>query len=80
MIEIKNESVYIKLNNQEFDLPFLWSHGDYKIDKVKLDKKINNKIFLGDIKNTFKEFLKNNPAPISAIFIDLDIILLQNFF
>ena len=42
---------------------------DYKIDKEKLDRKINSKIFLGDIKNTFKEFLKDNPAPISGIFI-----------
>jgi hypothetical protein len=58
--------------NNKFDLPFLWSNGDYKIDKEKLDRKINSKIFLGDIKNTFKEFLKDNPAPISAIFIDLD--------
>ncbi|MFL2901657.1 MAG: hypothetical protein ACJZ36_01690 [Candidatus Pelagibacter sp.] len=66
--------------SNKFDLPFLWSHGDYKIDKVKLDKKINNKIFLGDIKNTFKEFLKNNPAPISAIFIDLDYYTSTKFF
>ena len=56
----------------KFDLPFLWSSGDYKINKEMLKKISNSKIFFGDIKYTFKEFIKTKPAPISAIFFDLD--------
>lgn len=59
-------------SNSKLDLPFLWSQGDYKINKEKLDKKINSEIIYGDIKDSFKEFLKKDPAPISAIFFDLD--------
>ena len=58
--------------NSKFDLPFMWSEGDYKIDKEKLRKKINSKIFFGDISETFKIFIESNPATISAIFFDLD--------
>ena len=59
-------------SNNKFDLPFWFSTGDFKIDKQKLNEKIKSKIFFGDIKDTFKEFIKTNPAIISAIFVDLD--------
>lgn len=59
-------------SNNKFDLPFFWSGGDYKVDKEKLNKKINSKIFYGDIDKTFQSFLETNPATISAIFFDLD--------
>ena len=36
MIEIKNESVYIKLNNQEFDLPFLWLRDNCQCDDCRI--------------------------------------------
>jgi len=58
--------------NNKFDLPFFWSAGEYKIDKEKLNKICDSKIFFGDINNTFKEFIKTNPDSISAIFFDLD--------
>ncbi|MDC0944661.1 hypothetical protein OAR82_02300 [Candidatus Pelagibacter sp.] len=56
----------------KFDLPFIWSEGEYKIDKEKLKSKINSKIYFGDIKETFKEFIKTDPAIISTIFFDFD--------
>lgn len=58
--------------NNKFDLPFFWSSGEYKINKEILSKKINSEVFFGDIKDTFKRFIKSNPAPISTIFFDLD--------
>lgn len=59
-------------SKNKFDLPFFWSGGDYKVDKEKLKKKINSKIFFGDINETFHTFIKTNPPTISAIFFDLD--------
>ena len=59
-------------SNNKFDLPFFWSQGDYKIDKEKLKKRIKSEIYFGDVKETFKSFIKSNPATISAIFFDLD--------
>ena len=58
--------------NNKFDLPFFWMAGEYKIDKKKLNNKVKSEIFFGDIKDTFKDFIKSNPAQISAIFCDLD--------
>ena len=55
-----------------FDLPFIWSGGNYKINKEKLNEKIKSKIFFGDIKYTFEEFIKTNPDLIISIFFDLD--------
>ena len=59
-------------SNNKFDLPFFWSEGDYKIDKEKLKKKTNTKIFFGGIDKTFQSFIETNPPIISAIFFDLD--------
>ena len=55
------------------DLPFFWRKGLYKIDKVALDKKINSKIFYGDVKNTVDDFIKINKNNICCIFFDLDL-------
>ena len=55
------------------DLPFFWKGGLYKIDKVALEKKINSKIFYGDVKNTVDEFIKINKHNICCIFFDLDL-------
>ena len=57
----------------DVDLPFLWRKGLYKIDKVKLEKKINSKIFYGDVKNTVDDFIKINKNNICCIFFDLDL-------
>lgn len=58
--------------SNKYDLPFMWSEGDYKIDKDKLNKLINSKIYFGDIKDTLIKFIESNPPPISTIFFDLD--------
>jgi hypothetical protein len=59
-------------SNNKFDSPYFWSEGDYKMDKEKLKKKINSKIFFGGIDKTFHSFIETNPSTISAIFFDLD--------
>jgi len=55
------------------DVPFIWKKGQFKIDKEKLKKKINSKIYFGDIKETIEDFIKSNPKNITAIFFDLDL-------
>lgn len=62
----------LPISNNKFDLPFFWSGGDYKVDKEKLKKKTNSKIFFGGINKTFQLFIETNPHTISAIFFDLD--------
>tara|TARA_Y100000590_G_C15604892_1_gene971602 strand:- start:101 stop:928 length:828 start_codon:yes stop_codon:yes gene_type:complete len=59
--------------SNKFDLPYLWEKGIYKINREKLEKKINSKIFYGDIKDTVDDFIKINPENIIAIFSDLDL-------
>ena len=60
-------------SNLKEDLPFIWKAGQFKIDKEKLEKRVNSKIYYGDIKNTIEEFCKLNPKNISVIFFDLDL-------
>ena len=55
------------------DLPFFWRSNLYKIDKEALEKKINSKIFYGDVKNTVEDFAKINQNKICCIFFDLDL-------
>ena len=55
------------------DLPFLWRKGLYNIDKAALEKKVNSKIFYGDVKNTVDDFIKINKNNICCIFFDLDL-------
>jgi len=59
--------------NDKLNLPFLWKSGDYKIDKKKLENKVNSKIIYGDIKYTVDDFIKTNPKNIVCIFFDLDL-------
>ena len=56
------------------DLPYWFKKNLYKMDIEKLNSKIKKtKLIIGDVKNTIKDFFKKyNPAPISAIFNDLD--------
>lgn len=56
------------------DLPYWFEEGFFKMDIEKLNKKLNKaKIIIGDVKTTIPNFFKqNNPAPIGAIFNDLD--------
>ena len=58
--------------NNKYDLPFFWKTGDFKVDKEKLEKIIDSKIFYGDIKYTVDDFIKIHPKNIIAIFCDLD--------
>ena len=53
-------------------MPFIWKKGQFKINKEKL-KKINSKIYFGDIAKTIEDFAKSNPKNVSAIFFDLDL-------
>lgn len=59
-------------SKNKYDLPFQWKMGQYKVDKNSLKKKINSKIFYGDIKDTIKDFANTNPKNISCIMFDLD--------
>ena len=43
------------------------------MDKDALAKKINSKIFYGDVKDTVDDFVKTKPNQISCIFLDLDL-------
>ena len=55
------------------DLPFFWKSNMYKIDRDALEKRINSKIFYGDVKNTVDDFIKINKNNICCIFFDLDL-------
>ena len=56
------------------DLPYFFKAGLYRMDKNKLEKNLKyTKLVIGDVKDTVKSFFtKFNPAPIGAIFNDLD--------
>lgn len=56
------------------DLPYFFQRGMYKMDIELLKKKLKRaKLIVGDVKNTTLDFFeKNKPAPIGAIFNDLD--------
>jgi len=62
-----------KTENVNEDLPFFWRSDLYKIDKEALEKKINSKIFFGDVKDTVDDFIKTNKSKVSCIFFDLDL-------
>ena len=51
------------------DLPFFWKSNMYKIDRDALEKRINSKIFYGDVKNTVDDFIKINKNKICCIFL-----------
>ena len=55
-----------------YDLPFRWKKGEYKINKKKLENKLNSKIYYGNIQSTIDEFVKINPKNIISIFFDMD--------
>ena len=60
--------------NGHQDLPYWFNENLYKMDFEKLKKKLKKtKLLIGDVKHTINDFFKNyNPAPIAAIFNDLD--------
>jgi hypothetical protein len=56
------------------DLPYYWKRGYFAMDEEKLRKKLSrSKLVIGDVAETLPSFVqKHNPAPIGAIFMDLD--------
>jgi|TARA_B110000263_G_C15271526_1_gene493736 hypothetical protein len=56
------------------DLPYHWKSGFFKMDKTKLDVKLQrSKLILGNVEDTVQDFIsKVGPAPIGAIMHDLD--------
>jgi len=54
------------------DLIFFFPKGAYKVDKDKLSKVTESKIYYGDIKDTVHEFIKSNPKNIISIIFDMD--------
>ncbi len=57
------------------DEPYKWSEGFYKMDKEKLEKRLNiSKLIIGDVEKTIRSFFSDyNPAPIGCIMFDLDL-------
>jgi hypothetical protein len=56
------------------DLPYHWQQGFFKMDVPKLQARLTtSKLVLGDVRETVTSFFdKYNPAPVGAIFHDLD--------
>ncbi len=56
------------------DLQFQWSDGLFPMNKELLEERLQSaKLVIGDIASTIKTFINEyNPAPIGAIFIDVD--------
>ena len=56
------------------DLPYWFNAGYYKMDQLKLQKKlVQSTLVIGDVEDTLNDFVDTyNPAPIGAIFNDLD--------
>ena len=56
------------------DLTYHWEQGFFKMDVHKLEQKLTkSKLVFGNVKNTVKDFFaRYEPAPIGAIFHDLD--------
>lgn len=56
------------------DIPHLWQPGFFKMDVEKLRARLKrSQLVLGNIEDTLKTFFQDhNPAPIGAIFFDLD--------
>lgn len=56
------------------DLNYWFKEGFYKMDQNKLEKRLKyTKLIIGDVKDTIDNFFERfNPAPIGAIFHDLD--------
>ena len=68
------DSLGLKKTKDPKDLPYYWNEGQFKMNLEKLKKKIKiSKLILGDVSTTVKTFTeKFRPAPIGAIFFDLD--------
>ena len=56
------------------DLPYTWQEGDYDMNEERLRSHLEkSELILGDVKETVSRFVEEkNPAPIGAIFLDLD--------
>ncbi|MBT4764626.1 hypothetical protein HOO14_06490 [bacterium] len=61
-------------SNDYRDCLYMWSAGEYSMDRVKLEKYLNTtRLIIGDTKDTVPEFIKEKAhATIGAVFIDVD--------
>ena len=68
------DSAGLNFSKNPKDIPYFWTEGQFKMNYEKLKKKLtNSKLVLGDITDTVKKFSEQyKPAPIGAIFFDLD--------
>jgi hypothetical protein len=55
------------------DMPYFFKEGNYRMDKDKLNSSLASaQLILGDVVETFPQFLNESPAPIAAISFDMD--------
>jgi len=55
------------------DAPFAIQQGDFAMDEAKLRSRLRRaRLLIGDVKDTAREFLSKEPAPIGFISFDLD--------
>ena len=68
------DSIGLNKSEDPKDIPYFWEEGEFKMDYKKLSKKLKKtKLILGDVSKTISKFNTDyNPAPIGAIFFDLD--------
>ena len=61
------------------DEPYKWSEGFYKMDKEKLEKRLNiSKLIIGDVEKQLDLFSDYNPAPIDVLCLTWIYTLQQN--
>ena len=68
------DSIGLNKSEDPKDIPYFWEEGEFKMDYKKLSTKLKKtKLILGDVSKTISKFNTDyNPAPIGAIFFDLD--------
>jgi hypothetical protein len=55
------------------DIPYHWQPGFFRMDQEQLKRKLTRaKLILGNVRETWAEFAKLDPAPIAAVSHDLD--------
>ena len=68
------DSSGLKPSKNPKDLPYYWGEGQFKMNYETLKSKLRgSKLIIGDVSETVKTFIeKFKPAPIGAVFFDLD--------
>jgi hypothetical protein len=56
------------------DIPYWWKPGLFEMNREKLQKRLRSaKLIVGDIRDSFGDFLKKSPPPIAAVMHDMDL-------